>query len=148
MIQQRLFDGEEHAERSSVMALSLHQPWAWAILHAGKRVENRTWKTDYRGPLVIHAAQTRRSMRHGLGVLGRLHACGVFDAMLDVKRLPYGALVGVCELVDVVPIAWRATDAWACGPWCWLLEEVRTIEPVAWRGAQGLFRVPLDKLPS
>lgn len=25
-------------------ALSVQQPWAWAILHAGKDVENRTWK--------------------------------------------------------------------------------------------------------
>ena len=24
-------------------ALTVIQPWAWAIAHAGKRVENRTW---------------------------------------------------------------------------------------------------------
>ena len=32
-------------------ALSIHQPWAWAILNAGKTVENRTWSTNYQGPL-------------------------------------------------------------------------------------------------
>ena len=27
-------------------ALSIRQPWAWAILHAGKDIENRDWRTD------------------------------------------------------------------------------------------------------
>lgn len=39
-------------------ALSIRQPWAWAILNAGKRTENREWKypAKYRGPVLIHAA--------------------------------------------------------------------------------------------
>ena len=39
-------------------ALSIRQPWAWAIIHAGKDVENRPWGTRYRGPLLIHASKT------------------------------------------------------------------------------------------
>ena len=38
-------------------ALSVRQPWAWAIIHAGKDVENRTWGTRYHGPLLIHASK-------------------------------------------------------------------------------------------
>lgn len=38
-------------------ALSVKQPWAWAIIHAGKDIEKRTWRTDYRGPLLIHAGK-------------------------------------------------------------------------------------------
>lgn len=38
-------------------AISIQQPWAWAILHAGKDVENRTWRTTYRGPVAIHASK-------------------------------------------------------------------------------------------
>ncbi|MBL8866467.1 MAG: ASCH domain-containing protein, partial [Planctomycetia bacterium] len=44
-----------------MLALSIHQPWAHAILHFGKSVENRTWSTSYRGPLLIHAAKSRAS---------------------------------------------------------------------------------------
>ena len=42
--------------------LSVRQPWAWLILHAGKDVENRTWSHPFRGPVYIHAssAGTRR----------------------------------------------------------------------------------------
>ena len=39
-------------------ALSVRQPWAWAIIHAGKDVENRTRRTHYRGPLLIHASNS------------------------------------------------------------------------------------------
>lgn len=32
-------------------ALSIRQPWAWLILHAGKDIENRVWQTRFRGEL-------------------------------------------------------------------------------------------------
>ena len=35
--------------------LSVRQPWAW-LLFNGKDIENRTWRTSYRGPLLIHAS--------------------------------------------------------------------------------------------
>src|SRR5664280_3664302 len=37
-----------------VRILSVQQPWAWAIVEGHKRVENRTWTTPYRGPVLIH----------------------------------------------------------------------------------------------
>jgi hypothetical protein len=39
-------------------ALSIIMPWPWLIFHYGKDVENRNWKTDYRGTLLIHASKT------------------------------------------------------------------------------------------
>lgn len=36
-------------------ALSIRQPWAWLVLHAGKDVENRTCSTCYRGRILVHA---------------------------------------------------------------------------------------------
>lgn len=38
--------------------LSIRQPWASLIVKGCKDVENRTWKTDYRGPIAIHASGT------------------------------------------------------------------------------------------
>ena len=37
-------------------ALSARQPWAWAIIHAGKDIENRTWNTHLRGTFAVHAS--------------------------------------------------------------------------------------------
>jgi hypothetical protein len=45
------------ADGMPLLALSIRQPWLWAILRAGKRVENRKWRTDYRGPILLHASK-------------------------------------------------------------------------------------------
>ena len=42
--------------------LSVRQPWAWAIIHGGKDVENRNWYTSFRGTLAIHAERFRHSL--------------------------------------------------------------------------------------
>jgi hypothetical protein len=34
---------------------------AWAIFHSGKDVENRTWRANHHGSLLIHASKTRQS---------------------------------------------------------------------------------------
>jgi hypothetical protein len=41
-----------------VKALSLTQPWASLVALGEKRVETRSWNTNYRGLLAIHAAKT------------------------------------------------------------------------------------------
>jgi hypothetical protein len=41
----------------AVRVVTIRQPWAWAIVYGGKDVENRRWRTSYRGPLLIHAGQ-------------------------------------------------------------------------------------------
>jgi hypothetical protein len=45
---------------STMKARSVCQPWAWAIVHGVKMVENRWRRTNFRGPLVIHASRSRR----------------------------------------------------------------------------------------
>ena len=39
-------------------AISLKQPWADLIVNGIKDIENRTWKTSYRGKLFIHASKS------------------------------------------------------------------------------------------
>ena len=41
-----------------VKAITVMQPWASAIIHAGKDVENRNWQTSHTGQLAIHAGKT------------------------------------------------------------------------------------------
>ena len=47
----------------NIKALSLWQPWASAIAVGYKHYETRSWKTDYRGWLGIHAAKTKRGLK-------------------------------------------------------------------------------------
>ena len=37
-------------------AVSIKQPWAWLIASGIKNIENRTWKTHFRGRVYIHAS--------------------------------------------------------------------------------------------
>ncbi len=119
-------------------ALSIRQPWAWAILYAGKRVENRTWQTSYRGEIYIHA---------GLHVdREALEDLQDIIAAVPAPRPPAsrGALIGTAMLVDCVSVEHVPTEqlAWATGPFCFILEDVRPLpRPVACRGALGFFRV-------
>ena len=120
--------------------LSIRQPWAWAILNAGKNVENRTWRTSYRGELFIHASKARPrrdSLDELRGILERIGR--PFPQPEDFQ---FGALVGKCNLFDCVPSEkvdspWRDESGY-----CLMLSEIQLIKPVPVRGALGIFLLP------
>lgn len=119
-------------------ALTIRQPWAWAIVFAGKRVENRTWATAYRGPIAIHAGMSRASLG------GRFLPDGT--RIPPATGLVFGALIGMAELVSCMDLGEalleRPDDPFVEGPCCWLLENVRPLlRPVFCPGERGLFNV-------
>jgi len=87
-----------------VRALSGRQPWWWAILHAGKRVENRRWNTHYRGSILLHAAKgcTKREWAEAVEWM---RLAGVVDpaSVPRIGELPRGGVVGRARIVDVCP---------------------------------------------
>ena len=112
-------------------ALSVRQPWAWAIIQGFKDVENRSWSTSYRGRLLVHAGQ--RLDPRGFQFLWEL---GLH------RRIPedllQGQLVGTVELVDVFdgyPSDWAARGHWHI----LLTRPHEFLTPIPCRGAQRLF---------
>ena len=83
---------------SDLRCLTVRQPWAWAIVHGGKDVENRTRNIAgaYRGPVAIHAGLAKFE-QHNMASRALRAAHGT---EVDVRVL-YGCVVGVVELVDV-----------------------------------------------
>jgi len=80
-----------------VRALTVRQPWAWAIVHGGKDVENRSRNVagEYRGPVAIHAGlnfekDNEASRAH--------HAAHGTEKPTELK---FGAVIGVVDLVGV-----------------------------------------------
>lgn len=134
----------------TIRAISLWQPWASAIAVGNKRVETRHWTTNYRRPLLIHAAKRfgpdEREFAQIERTLGRLPG-----------RIPLGALVAIADLVDVRPTDQLALTVgaverlygnYAPGRFGWVLDHVRPFhEPIAWVGRQGIFTVPADVIP-
>lgn len=162
-------------------ALSLWQPWASAIAAGAKRIETRSWRTSYRGPLAIHAAKRcvwdelchYHCSWNWTGALwtldwGMKPGCTKEWSDKPFKdKLPFGAIVAVCELVCCRPTddfmqheldtvrmpenaeaahiyAWteRMMGDFSLGRFGWVLVNVRAIKPIPYQGGRGLFNVP------
>ena len=99
-------------------AITIRQPHAGDILRNGKDVENRTWRTHHRGPLLIHVAARPKG------------------------DLPCSTIVGVVNVVDCV---WDEYDSpWAMEEhWHWVLDDQRMLdEPVPCSGQLSLWEPP------
>jgi len=122
-----------------VKCLTVWQPWAELIVMGVKDVENRSWPTRHRGPILIHAASRMRAS--DLGVLAE-----EYGIELDRSALELGAVLGA---VDVVECRREVTSPWhhagACG---WYLANPRRLpEPIRYKGQLRLFDVPDRLLP-
>lgn len=127
-------------------ALTVWQPWAWAIAAGLKLVENRTWRPLPLQPgdtLAIHAAAKEPEF-DDLAMVRHLAAqAGV--VMLDTAKLVRGALVAVVTLdrvVSAVAELPREQRLWWTGPLGWVLRDVRVLpRPLGAKGQQGLWPI-------
>lgn len=125
-------------------AITISQPWASLIASGKKWVENRTWATNYRGPIAIHAGKGTQYLSHeelskypsgAVIATARLTACvGLFD--ITSKR--------VSGLTDIIPgTQWTyeqlLSHRYAEGPVCWVLEDIQEVGPWKATGKQGLW---------
>ena len=114
-------------------ALTIRQPWAHAILDLGKDVENRSWRAQYKGPILIHASARPESDPRRL----LAEHMATPPSQKELEQLPTGSIVGVADLFDYVK---DSKSKWAeRGDWHWLLRNVRPIRPVQCTGRLGLW---------
>jgi len=155
--------------------ISIRQPWAWAILHAGKRIENRDWRAapSYRGSLLIHASKgcTGPEFASAAIWMHEQHLATPIEWRLDrqhpdtpkiqaLSTMPRGGIVGVCDLVDVIlpggvyaskayPAnpAHRADSSWYVGAIGLVLDNVRPLSFLPLKGALGFFEATHPEAP-
>ena len=77
-----------------MMALSIRQPWAWLILHAGKDIENRDWPTRFRGRFLIHASKGMTREEYELAEDPLWHKGGPTIDLPEFGLLDRGGIVG------------------------------------------------------
>lgn len=111
-------------------ALSIREPWASLIVDGHKPIENRTWRTNYRGPIFIHAATKWRRE----DVLYVQNEMGI-EVLPGMFRL--GGIIGVADLVDVIT---KSKSPWFSGPIGFVLQNPRRVPFVPLRGRLSLFR--------
>jgi len=115
-----------------VKILTIRQPWASLIIHGGKDIENRTWATRYRGPLLIQASAARDVREF---TEARWRGITIPDELL------YGGVIGIVDLLDCVP---SHASPWFTGPFGFVLAHPRALPFIPLRGRLGLFDAPKD----
>ena len=128
-------------------ALSIKQPWAWLIVEGYKDVENRSWRTNYRGSFLVHAS---KKIDFG-GIVW------IYENIPSMKRKidPFlrlcrheavccGGIVGIAELVDCVE---NYNSQWFCGPYGFVIKNARPLNYKQCKGRLRFFDVTYNKLP-
>lgn len=126
-------------QEAAQIALSVRQPWAWMIIHGHKRIENRTWKTYYRGPLLIHAAGSMLMSDYRIAAAYAKERGVIVPAVTELDR---GGIVGRCEMIDCVD---HSRSKWFEGPFGFVLKDAEPLPFAKVAGQLGFFRV--DALP-
>lgn len=123
-------------------ALSIRQPWAWAILHAGKNVENRSWKRPWapEGLILLHASGgcTEVEYQEAARIIERVG----LQRPPPLSELQRGGLVGAFRITRAVRHDHPASP-WAEPGLVHL--HLADVQPVNWvplRGQLGFFDVP------
>jgi hypothetical protein len=123
-------------------ALSIQQPWAWLIVSGFKDIENRSWPTKYRGPVLIHAGlkSDGGALADLVGgehpVTGEKLNTDARKAVDEMGLLPFGGIVGEAEIVDCV----TASDSrWWMGPYGFVIRNARPLPFQPCRGMLGFF---------
>lgn len=151
------------------LAISVRQPWAWAIAHAGKDVENRVQSRPWlqffelctvRGVparVFLHAAKNctaaeyddAESGMYDAGLIGPLETRYDDDDRAlpelwipDLEDLPRGGIIGIVTITAVVPLERTRPSRWAFGPWCLQLADFQELPFTPCSGALGLWKVP------
>lgn len=122
-------------------ALSVRQPWAHAIVHHGKDIENRTRRFGHRGWTLIHAS------------------AGVTDDdwrrashFTEANQLPFpspgecefGSIIGVVHIAGSVSAGDpRSNSPWWMGPFGLVIDQAHALPPVRCKGTVApLFWLP------
>lgn len=131
-------------------ALAIKQPWAEAITDGIKDIENRSWQTAFRGPVLIHASKAFDEdeetayydlvIRRGIKPLDKGSA-GRLLRLVDRAAERCGGIVGVAEIVDCVS---SSESAWFVGEFGFVLANARAIDLIPCRGMLGFFDPPPD----
>ena len=141
-------------------ALSLKQPWAYAVIHFGKRLENRAWKPSnpnrkFRGTCLLHASLscTKEDMEHYEHVMWiGGHVPGLIARPVLLKTPPFanlerGGIVGICDVVGSVTehvMDQRGKDPqseWYMGGFALELDRVKPLPFTPCKGMLGFFQV-------
>ncbi|MCY1649115.1 ASCH domain-containing protein [Caulobacter sp. SL161] len=135
------------AQPLPTVALSILQPWAWLIVNGYKDIENRTWRTHRRGPILVHTGKGFDSEAHdllrlgihptpGMAAFGCSEIQAAYQHALETHQVQRGGIVGVTTITGCVS---THGSLWFCGPYGFTLADARPLPFMPLSGARGFF---------
>lgn len=119
--------------------LSIRQPWAWAIIHAGKDIENRIWSTSFRGRFLVHASKNFDHVGYGF-LVSNQHLFNI-----QLPNSPDFLLGGIIGSVNLVNCVTSHLSPWFFGPFGLVLDSPRMIDFIKLNGSLGFFDLPFTE---
>lgn len=124
--------------------LSLREPYASLIMNGTKKIETRSWKTNYRGKLYIHASISKISKE----ILSNKELMN----LVDVDNLCYGEIICSCRLIDCILMTDEfilevmknrnefLSGEYAVGRYAWILDDVEVLDKrIPCKGKLGIW---------
>lgn len=136
--------------------LTLRQPWASLVTWGEKKYETRTWRTDYRGPLAIHASLLFKAEHREMYIPQPFANLLKRHGITDPSSLRSGCILCVVDLVNVMkteecmsqhPIDYQELSLgdWYQKHFAWELQNIRVLaDPIQVMGHQGLWEWPVE----
>jgi hypothetical protein len=125
-------------------SLSLLEPFASLIKENIKCVETRSWKTNYRGELYIHASLKKVSKKD--------ERINELVNLLKDKEFKYGNIIAKCKLVDCIYMDESYVNdivnnkiehmcgMYSVGRYAWILEDIEMLkDPIEIKGKLGIW---------
>lgn len=143
-------------------AITVIQPWASLLVEGAKLFETRSWKTNYRGEILIHAG--KKDPLFGISVMGDeawnnvCIALQIYGATNRFKRFPTGAIIGKATLVNCIEVDQAFSDKiksechaeysfgdFAPGRYAWMMQNPIIFDkPILVSGKQGMWNYTGD----
>ena len=125
--------------------LSIKEPFATLIKDGIKEIETRSWKTNYRGEIYIHASKK---------VIGNsLKSRNELIKLIEDKKMNYEHIICKCDLVDCVLMTKEYIEEikkenhieyicgyYEVGRYAWVLKNIEVLKnPIKAKGKLGIW---------
>ena len=128
--------------------LSIKEPYCSLIAYKNKRIETRSWGTNYRGPIYLHASASRipKEYRENKELM---------ELASDID-MHYGCIICKAQLVDCVKMDEEfiekvkanhdeyAAGFYNAGRYAWILEDVQVVKPLKAKGHLGIWNLDTE----
>lgn len=121
-------------------ALSVKQPWAWAIVNGFQPMLSVAEEIDYRGEILIHTGKTDAGEPSWFALRQKMQAAGEDpNDVPDLHELAKGGIVGRVEIIEIMR---GSTSPWFEGPIALILARATPLKLIPYPGQLGLFEIP------